>query len=130
MSGKPINAVKEQSRAFVTKYFKTRKSKKPPHLIFFNDNFKAIKEDTLEACLKKIDVHCKAEGGTLFPKPMQYLLKLVQENDLQELFVLFMTDGLDNVPHETRGISKALKELLLKKEVYSKFSVIGIGQEH
>ena len=57
-------------------------------------------------------------------------MNLVQKNDVRELFVLFMTDGLDNVPHETRGITKALKELLIKREVYCKFNVIGIGMEH
>lgn len=41
-----------------------------------------------------------------------------------------MTDGLDNVPHKTRGITTALKELIIKRHIYCKFNVIGIGIEH
>lgn len=71
-----------------------------------------------------------ASGGTLFPAPIRYILDLVQNNEVRELFVLFMTDGLDNVPQETKAISRQLRDLILRKEIYSKFSVIGIGMEH
>lgn len=63
----------------------------------------------MQACLEKIDIHCVAGGGTRFPEPMQYLLNLVRSNPVKELFILFMTDGLDNVPQETRGVTRALK---------------------
>eukprot|EP00347_Sterkiella_histriomuscorum_P009291 403341768 len=130
MIGGPIRCVREQCRLFAEKYFNTRKSIHPPTIIFFNDAINVIKENTLKGCLDQIDLHCVASGGTRFPEPMKHLLQLVQETNVKELFVLFMTDGLDNVPHETRPISLALKKELLKKEVYSKFNVIGIGMEH
>ena len=41
---------------------------------------------------------------------------------------MFLTDGLDNNPKATREMSKVLKNELYQRNIYSKFSVIGIGE--
>lgn len=40
---------------------------------------------------------------------------------------MFLTDGYDNVPQETRLLSQELKRELITHNIYSKFSVLGIG---
>jgi len=41
---------------------------------------------------------------------------------------MFLTDGLDNNPASTKEMSKILKQELYSRNIYSKFSVIGIGE--
>jgi hypothetical protein len=44
--------------------------------------------------------------------------------------VLFLTDGHDGSPDRAIQVSEELKATLLNKNIYSKFSVIGIGDHN
>lgn len=46
---------------------------------------------------------------------------------LKQLQVLFLTDGQDGELDRTKEASAELRKELMIKEVFSKFSVIGIG---
>ena len=70
--------------------------------------------------------NCKASGGTQFGQPLTYLKSKVDTKELLELQVIFLTDGADGSPSNTREVSRGLKHSILVNEVYSKFSVIGL----
>ena len=72
--------------------------------------------------------HCVAGGGTDFTIPLKDILVYLQKTAITQLQVLFMTDGLDNNPSKTAEFSRQLKAVLRDKNIYSKFSVIGIGE--
>jgi uncharacterized protein with von Willebrand factor type A (vWA) domain len=58
--------------------------------------------DAFESKLTKL---CIASGGTRFPVPLNRIEAIVRERQLQELQVIFLTDGMDNVRDETTVIS-------------------------
>ncbi len=65
-------------------------------------------------------------GYTNFANPLRFLKDVIIKDGIKELLVVFLTDGLDRFPDETKVASLELKNAL--DRVYSKFNVIGFGR--
>ncbi len=57
-------------------------------------------------------------------------MQFVNSREVSSLYVLFMTDGQDNNQSGTIALAERLKQLLNKKDVFSWFNVVGLGEGH
>ena len=77
-----------------------------------------------------MESNCVASGKTFFGAPLDYIDQILKNpyNNISDLQVLFLTDGKDNDSNKTSLACANLHQTLIKKDVYAKFSVIGIGK--
>ena len=54
-------------------------------------------------------------------------MTFVSQNQVSNLYVLFLTDGQDANRAGTMDLSQQLKELLARRDIFSWFNVIGMG---
>lgn len=73
-------------------------------------------------------LNATAEGSTFFATPLTEILESIIRENIEELHVLFLTDGQDLKKNQTLEVSNKLKAEILRRNIYSKFSVIGIGE--
>lgn len=76
----------------------------------------------------KIEEHCWARSGTFFYLPVQQTLDTIMEDIYKEIQVILITDSDDVFPERTKVMADDLKKELCKKNIYSKFSVLGLGE--
>jgi uncharacterized protein with von Willebrand factor type A (vWA) domain len=70
-----------------------------------------------------------ADGSTSFAKPFNEVLTMVQEKDIKQLNVLFLTDGQDLTPTQTLEVVEKLLQEINRQEITCKISVIGLGDD-
>lgn len=73
-------------------------------------------------------MHCVPTFGTDFVKPLDEIIKFIDSNTVNNLYVLFITDGLDDNKLKTVEKAKELKQKLIQKEIFSWFNVIGVNE--
>lgn len=96
--------------------------------ILFNEENIIVQESSYQKFREKINIELTPYRGTEFPVPLRYILDMIKEGNTKQLHVLFLTDGKDDSKDETKLVSEELKKELTKREIYSKFSVIGLGE--
>ncbi len=86
-----------------------------------------MNDNNLHSQLSFIEKNCESCNGTDFTKPLGEVLRFIKSVDVRELYVLFLTDGMDNERAKTIEMSETLKSELHSKSIYSWFNVIGLG---
>ncbi len=103
-----IDLVKSSLIKIATEYYK-RENRYAPILVFFNDEAKVIEEKTLEPALRGIEVYCEADGGTSYAAPLQVVCNTINSRHVNDLHVIFLTDGEDGAAQETTKVADNLK---------------------
>ena len=102
----------------------------PPHSLLFDSSLIKNEENNLQNQLHFLDQYCRASGGTNFVLPLNDIMQFVNNTEVSSLYVLFMTDGQDGNERGTIALADQLKQLLMKKDVFSWFNVVGLGEGH
>ena len=100
-----------------------------PVFIFFDSASTVVEEKTLERALASIEKHCKTTRGTDFSAPLNSIFDIISTRTIKDMNVMYLTDGEDCNSRATSRAADKLKELLTKKEIVSRFSVLGINKE-
>ena len=127
MSGTNIDLVRDCSTNFAQEFYNRSENLVKLSALLFNHSCNSHESKSFDDFKSFMDSHCQAEGGTDFSKPLGHILNLISTQAIEELQVLFLTDGQDGNVEATKSVSLELKEALNKREIYSRFSVIGVG---